>query len=148
MFAGMRSKTGGFAAAGLLFVIELDDDRLEEPFVAPVDGHHLARSGRGVAYGGQLLVFEKHLATDDTVSDGDLHGRLHAVIVVRDHGDSPRRAGLVDELLGLADDRQGHTLLDLVNSHRKIDPLGRGGPGSPNTGDADMGVRARNMRAR
>jgi hypothetical protein len=108
--------------------VEVDDDRLEGPLLAAVDGDDLAGGGGGEADAGGLAVLEQELAAEDLVADLGYHLRLHADVVGAEQGDAAELGPRGDRLLRVAGDGQVEPLRDAVCCHGDLCPQCVGGP--------------------
>jgi hypothetical protein len=126
-------------------LLDLDHQRLKDPFLTPVDFHNLARGWSRETDSRVLLVRKQELTATDNVPLANFHRGLHSHVVVRDQGDSGRPWSLFNLLFRLSRKGKIKTLLILImpSPHRprnSIWPLPA----------AEMGVpvirnRARNM---
>ena len=89
---------------------QLDDDGLQRPPRAPVDGDDPAGRRRRMAHARRLFVLEQHLAAPDIVPGGDVHRRTQPDRIGSDHRGVARRGSLLDLLCRRTGKRQPETL--------------------------------------
>ena len=105
------------SAAFALGPAQLDDDRLQRPPGAPVDGDDPARGRRRVAHARNRLVLEQQLAAPDVVSLGNVHGGAQPHRIGGHQRGVARFGSRLDLLYRRAGERQPETLPEGVETH-------------------------------